>query len=581
MASSHAHRLLRYRDAVRRGREWPFFCVLPGLLTSCVELALPACAAAHLHARAVRTGWLAHPFVLTSLVSAYARLSRPALSRRLLRPAPPLPAAHNALVSALARAGRPRAAAAAFRHMLRRGVRFNSVTLLGLLPCCPPLPFPFFSSLHACAVKSAAAVANCLISVYSRYGSVPAARRVFDLSPPSSSRLQTVVRWNAMVTAYAQNGMAWEALETYREMARAGVRPDAVTVVAAVSCCAALGARALGRDLERLALTCGAMRENTFVVNALISMNARCGDLARAQELFDGMRHRTVVSWTALIVGYGAHGLGRRATELFDRMAAAGVRPDGAAMVAVLTACSHAGLADKGLRYFRAMGATYGVTPGPEHYTCVVDLLGRAGRLGEAWRLIGSMPVRPDAAVWGALLGACKIHRDVATAELAFGHVAALEPWNVGYYVLMANIYAEAGALGGAARVRAMARGQGLRKDPGMSHVEILGRVHGFVADDVSHPRNSEILGTLEELEALAGGAAGGSRHSERLAVAFALLETEPEDKVVVIKNLRVCDDCHVFLQRVSAAAGREIVVRDATRFHHFAAGECSCNGFW
>ncbi|CAA7401539.1 unnamed protein product [Spirodela intermedia] len=610
MEGRHLDALLRYRDALRSSASScpvdPFFA-FPAVLKSCAALSLPS-AVAQLHARAVRSGCHSHPFVLTSLISTYARLSLPHLAAVLLPPASSsssstLTVCYNALISGFAVNGLHISALSLFRRMLRCGASFNSITMLGLLPCGPHLPLRPLSgcsALHACNVKAGTdvdpAVANCLITMYARCGAVDLARRVFDCAnsaaaaaaaaapplPTGERDAHALVRWNSMVSAYAQNGLAAEALELYQEMVeRAGVEPDAVTMVGVLSCCANLGAPAVAREVEQRISGDPSFSTNTFLLNALINMNARCGNLPRAQKLFDEMPHRTVVSWTAIISGYGIHGEGRKAAELFDKMLAAGVRPDGVVMVSVLAACSHAGLTEEGLRHFRRMEGAHGLAPGTEHYACVVDLLGRAGRLQEAQRVISSMPVAPDGAVWGALLGACKIHRDVETAELAFRNVVALEPGNVGYYVLMANIYSDAGRLDGAARVRVMMRRRGLRKEPGVSYVEHGGSVHTFFADDGSHPQAGEIHRLVGELEALVGGGGGAGRHSERLAVAFALMNSEPGEKLVVIKNLRVCEDCHMFLRRVSAVVGREITVRDATRFHHFAGGECSCNGYW
>ncbi|CAA6664901.1 unnamed protein product [Spirodela intermedia] len=551
MEGRHLDALLRYRDALRSSASScpvdPFFA-FPAVLKSCAALSLPS-AVAQLHARAVRSGCHSHPFVLTSLISTYAPSSSSSST---------LTVCYNALISGFAVNGLHISALSLFRRMLRCGASFNSITMLGLLPCGPHLPLRPLSgcsALHACNVKAGTdvdpAVANCLITMYARCGAVDLARRVFDCAnsaaaaaaaaapplPTGERDAHALVRWNSMVSAYAQNGLAAEALELYQEMVeRAGVEPDAVTMV------------------EQRISGDPSFSTNTFLLNALINMNAR-----------------TVVSWTAIISGYGIHGEGRKAAELFDKMLAAGVRPDGVVMVSVLAACSHAGLTEEGLRHFRRMEGAHGLAPGTEHYACVVDLLGRAGRLQEAQRVISSMPVAPDGAVWGALLGACKIHRDVETAELAFRNVVALEPGNVGYYVLMANIYSDAGRLDGAARVR----------EPGVSYVEHGGSVHTFFADDGSHPQAGEIHRLVGELEALVGGGGGAGRHSERLAVAFALMNSEPGEKLVVIKNLRVCEDCHMFLRRVSAVVGREITVRDATRFHHFAGGECSCNGYW
>jgi hypothetical protein len=205
-----------------------------------------------------------------------------------------------------------------------------------------------------------------------------------------------------------------------------------------------------------------------------------------------------------------------------------------------------------------------------------------------------------DGAVWGALLGACKIHRNAELGEEAFEHIIELEPRNAGYYVLMSNIYTDTGQLDGVARVRAMMRERGLKKEPGCSYIEHKGRVHLFMADDHSHPQAKRIYELVIRLEQMVkekpgareSGAAGGGEkkvavqpligfHSEKLAVAFGLLNTEAGSEIVVIKNLRVCGDCHSFLKAVSGIANRAFLVRDASRFHQFKGGVCSCKDYW
>lgn len=326
-------------------------------------------------------------------------------------------------------------------------------------------------------------------------------------------------------------------------------------------------------------------------------MYARCGNLVRARAIFDGMHEKSLVSWTAIIGGYGMHGLGDIAVELFDEMIRIGIQPDGPVFVTVLSACSHAGLTNKGLDYFAAMQSEYGVKPGTEHYSCVVDLLGRAGRLEDACKLIDSMPVEPDGAVWGALLGACKIHKNVDLAELAFHEVVKLEPTNIGYYVLLSNMYTEAENLSGVLRIRLMMRERKLKKNPGCSYVEFKGKIHLFVAGDRSHAQSDEIYSMLDKLQDLIKELDGKEKnddekldeelssgmrvHSERLAIAFALLNTEIGVDILVIKNLRICGDCHLFIKMVSKIVDRQFVVRDATRFHHFKGGACSCNDYW
>lgn len=406
-----------------------------------------------------------------------------------------------------------------------------------------------------------------------------------------------------MISGYAQNGLAPRVLDLYCEMERSGeVKPDPVTLVGVLASCAHLGAYSFGRRIENYIAQNPFYDSNIYLKNALINLHARCGDLARAQDIFDMMQKRSIVSWTALIAGYGMHGHGVTALQLFERMRASGSLPDGVVMVSVLSACSHAGMTDKGSEYFSKMERIFGIIPGPEHYACMVDLLGRASRLKEASELIKSMPVEPDGAVWGALLGACKIHKNVELGELAFEHVIKLEPTNVGYYVLLSNIYSDVGRLDGVARIRAMMRQRGLRKEAGCSYMELQGSVHLFMADDHSHPQAWRIYEMVVKLEALVKEACGlveknrkdelrdekGIRflpvtgfHSEKLAVAFGLLNTEAGSEIVVIKNLRVCEDCHLFMKVVSDIVSRKLVVRDASRFHHFEGGVCSCKDYW
>ena len=478
--------------------------------------------------------------------------------------------------------------------MVRDAIPFNSVTVLSLLRC---LSSPY--NLHALLVRSGYAgvacdvsIANCVLSCYAKCGDVKLARRVFDEMPDSDRDL---ISYNAMVSCYAQNGLADRVLELYFEIQSSGrVTPDAVTLVGVLSACANLGARDIGCEVERSISRNPDFSSNIFLKNALINMHARCGDLTKASATFNGMQEKTLVSWTAIIASYGAHGHGRTALELFEQMLAAGIRPDGVVMVSVLSACSHSGLADNGLEYFSKMEKDFGIQRGPEHYACVVDLLGRAGRLEEAWELIRSMPVAPDGGVWGALLGACKIHKNVELGRLAFDHLVELEPTNVGYYVLLSGMYLDAGRLDDVASVRMMMRKRGLKKEPGYSYVEFEGRVHLFMADDHSHPLAKSIYQMINKLEALVNNEKGdGCKeddeasmkvigfHSEKLAIAFGLLSTEAGAEIVVIKNLRVCEDCHMFMKLVSKIVNRKLVVRDASRFHHFEEGACSCNDYW
>ncbi|WOK99846.1 pentatricopeptide repeat-containing protein [Canna indica] len=596
-AGRHHDVLSLFRQALRHPDPLlPIDSVLPSALLSAAALSLPP-VAAQLHSLGLKSGLLpADAYVLTALITVYSRLRLLPLACRLLDDVPSATAptsAFNALISGHALAFFPSPAAISlFCRMRRDDVPFDDVTILALLPAAPLVAIP---SLHGIAFRASLvdvpSVSNCLISCYSRFGAVDIARQLFDEMPDSRKDL---VSWNAMISCYAQNGLAHQVLELYDTMEHSpSVEPDAVTLIGVLSSCAYLGAHSIGKEVEDYINQKASFDSNTYLKNALINLHAKCGDLDRARKIFDQIPQRTIVSWTAMIAGYGMHGQGEEALRLFDMMIAEGVKPDGIAMVSVLSACSHVGMVDKGMKYFSSMKTIFCLVPNREHYACMVDLLGRAGRLKEAGDLIMSMPMDPDAPIWGALLGACKIHKNVELAELAFEHVSKLEPTNVGYYVLMSNIYSDAGRLDGVARIRAIMRERRLKKDPGCSYVDYKGKVHLFLADDHSHPQAKKIYEMIARLEALVkndSNITGNTRaenvpltgfHSEKLAIAFGLLNTEAGVDIVVIKNLRVCEDCHQFMKMVSRVVNRKFVVRDASRFHHFEGGTCSCKDYW
>lgn len=571
----------------------------PFALKSCAALSHPILGG-QFHGQIIKVGCIFEPFVQTGLISMYCKGSLVENARKVFDEnfhSRKLTVCYNALISGYASNSKCSDAVLLFRQMNEEGIPVNSVTLLGLIPACvSPINLELGSSLHCSTLKygfdSEVSVVNCFITMYMKCGSVNYAQKLFDEMP-----VKGLISWNAMVSGYAQNGLATNVLELYRNMDMNGVRPDPITLVGVLSSCANLGAQSVGHAVE-FKIQASGFTNNPFLNNALINMYARCGNLTKAQSVFDGMPERTLVSWTAIIGGYGMHGHGEIAVQLFKEMIRSGIEPDGTAFVCVLSACSHAGLTDQGLEYFKMMKRNYRLEPGQEHYSCMVDLLGRAGRLKEAQNLIESMPIKPDGAVWGALLGACKIHKNVELAELAFERVIEHEPENIGYYVLLSNIYSDANNSKGVLRIRIMMKEKKLKKDPGCSYVELKGRVHPFIVGDRNHPQSDEIYRVLEELEAIIMQEFGKPKkdnreesnkdfftgvgvHSEKLAVAFGLLNTTTGAEVVIIKNLRICEDCHLFFKMVSKIADRQLTVRDATRFHHFRNGSCSCKDYW
>ncbi|XP_041028868.1 putative pentatricopeptide repeat-containing protein At3g11460, mitochondrial [Juglans microcarpa x Juglans regia] len=591
------HALTLYRQMLRSG-DSPDVFTFPFVLKSCAALSLPI-SGAQLHCHVIKTGCKHEPFVQSSLISMYARCSSVQYARKVFDEngeSSNRTDCYNALISGYTFNSRFHDGFALFRKMREAGVSVNSVTMLGLVPLCTlPVHLCLGLCLHGCCVKfgldTQSSVANCLLTMYVKCGAIDYALELFN-----AMSNKDLITWNAMISGYAQNGLATQVLELYHKMKLSDVHPDPVTFVGVLSSCTYLGAQKFGTEVERQIQSSG-FGSNPFLCNALINMYSRCGNLEKGRSIFDHLREKSVVSWTAIIGGYGMHGHGEIAVQLFDEMVRTGIRPDKAAFVSVLSACSHAGLTDKGLDYFAAMEMNYGLQPEPMHYSCVVDLLGRAGRLMEAKELIESMQVKPDGPVWGALLGACKIHKNVQLAELAFEQVMELDPTNIGYYVLLSNIYCEAENLEGVLKVRAMMRKRKLKKDPGYSYVEYEGRVHLFLAGDRTHPQTEEIYRMLDDLENLVkelGGfykndrerrneelMSGMGVHSEKLAIAFGLLNTRPGTEIVVIKNLRICENCHQFIKLVSKVVDRQFVVRDATRFHHFKNGTCSCKDYW
>lgn len=587
-----------YREMLSFG-DSPNAFTFPFALKSCAALSLPF-SGSQLHCHVVKSGCHLEPFVLTSLISMYSKCSLVDDASKVFDEIPlssKLSVCYNALISGYVSNIRYADAVRLFDEMRELGTGINALTMLGLLPACANPEYLWLGMcMHCCCVKCGleadVSVANSFLTVYMKCGAVNYAKRVFDEIPEKG-----LITWNAMISGYSQNGFAANVLELYKEMKKYRVFPDAVTFVGVLSSCANLGARSVGYEIEQ-EIAANGFGRNPYLSNALINMYARCGNLKKALLIFNSMPVKTVVSWTAIINGYGMHGEGENAAELFDEMIRCGIRPDSTAFVSVLSACSHAGLSDKGSKYFAAMKEKYGLQPGPEHYSCMVDLLGRAGRLNEAWKLIQSMRVEPDGAVWGALLGACKIHKNVDLAEIAFEKVISFEPMNIGYYVLLSNLYSEVGKSEGVVRVRVMMRERNLRKDPGCSYVELNGKVHLFLAGDRRHHQSMNVYRKLDELETLMMNyhglhkidieksskkeqPAGLAVHSEKLAIAFGILNTSPGTEIVVIKNLRICGDCHLFIKLVSKIVERQFIVRDATRFHHFKDGLCSCKDYW
>ncbi|XP_057955921.1 pentatricopeptide repeat-containing protein At5g56310 [Malania oleifera] len=335
---------------------------------------------------------------------------------------------------------------------------------------------------------------NAMVAGYAKGGDADNARDLFEHMPD-----RNVISWTAMIAGYAKMDRSGEAIAMFRRMQLEDVQPDGITLLVMLSACAHLGALELGKWIHSYADKHGFSRR-IQLNNALIDMYAKLGKLNKALEVFENMEHRSVITWTTMIDGLALHGLGKEAVDMFSRMESAGVKPNAVTFISILSACSHVGLVEIGLGYFNSMGSKYGIKPTIEHYGCMIDLLGRAGYLRKALELVRVMPFEANGAIWGSLLAASRIYGNAELAEHALQHLAKVEPYNGGNYMLLSNIYAARGWWTEVGVVRKEMRDKGIKKTPGGSFIEVNNKVHEFIAGDRSHPKSTRIYEVLGKI---------------------------------------------------------------------------------
>lgn len=279
----------------------------------------------------------------------------------------------------------------------------------------------------------------------------------------------------------------------------AGIEPDEYTFTSILSTCASLASLEQGKQIHAHVVK-NMFGSDVFVGSALVDMYAKCGSIDDAQKVFYEMPDQNVVSWNTIIVGCARHGCVKMAQDFFHQMQRAGIKPDHVTFVGILSVCSHAGLVDEGFDYFDYMTNYCRIAPRLEHYTCIIDLLGRAGRLDEAEYLITKAPFEPNALVWRTLLGACRTHGNIDLGRLAAENLLKLEPQDAMTYVLLSNIYAAAGRWDDVSNLREIMKYRGVKKEPGCSWIEVRNKVHVFVVGDRSHPETEAIYQKLDEL---------------------------------------------------------------------------------
>ncbi|XP_039145081.1 pentatricopeptide repeat-containing protein At2g02980, chloroplastic [Dioscorea cayenensis subsp. rotundata] len=506
----------------------------------------------------------------------------------------------NTMSRAYSRSNTPLLSFSFFSRMLESGLFPDDYTFPSLLKACSTSKaLKQGRQSHAVALKLGHAenayVLPTLINMYAECGDINASRNLFDRMDQ-----KCIVSYNSMITACVRSSRPSEALALFRELQADGIESTYVTMLSVLSSCALLGALELGRWIHEY------VKKNGFssyvkVNTALIDMYAKCGSLDDAVQVFTDMDYRDTQAWSAMIVAYAIHGHGTHSISLFEDMRREGIKPDDITFLGVLYACSHAGLVEQGLEYFHCMKRNHGITPGIKHYGCIVDLLARAGRLEEAYKFIDNSPITPTPILWRTLLSACGAHGNVDLGKKVFYRILELDDTHGGDYVILSNMCATKGHWEDVNKIRKLMKDTGAVKVPGCSSIEIENTVHEFFSGDGKHRNSEEVHRMVDEVVEqlkLVGYVPDTSKvfhagleedekevslryHSEKLAIAFGLINTTPGTTIRVVKNLRVCGDCHSMAKFISMVFDRVIVLRDLNRFHHFKNGVCSCGDYW
>ncbi|XP_027344168.1 pentatricopeptide repeat-containing protein At2g27610 [Abrus precatorius] len=551
-----------------------------------------------LHCRALKSGFSTYRSVITALMVALSKCKEmdDAYSLFLLMHGGQSVVSWTAMISGYLQNGGTDQAVNLFSQMRREGVKPNHFTYSAILTVQHAV---FISEIHAEVIKTnyekSSSVGTALLDAFVKIGNINDAVKVFELI-----EAKDIIAWSAMLAGYAQTGETEEAAKIFLQLTKEGIRPNEFTFSSIINACAAPTASVeQGKQFHANAVK---MRLNNAlcVSSALVTMYAKRGNIDSAYEVFKRQKERDLVSWNSMISGYAQHGQAKKALEVFEEMQKRNLEVDAVTFIGVISACTHAGLVDKGQNYFDVMINHRHINPTMEHYSCMIDLYSRAGMLGKAMDIINGMPFPPGATVWRTILAASRVHCNIELGKLAAEKIISLQPQDSAAYVLLSNMYAAAGNWQERVNVRKLMDMRKVKKEPGYSWIEVKNKTYSFLAGDSSHPLSDQIYLKLSELNIRLRDAGYQpdtnyvfhdiedeqketilSRHSERLAIAFGLIATLPEIPIQIVKNLRVCGDCHNFIKLVSLVEQRYIVVRDSNRFHHFIGGLCSCGDYW
>eukprot|EP01018_Ginkgo_biloba_P006259 Gb_32983 [translate_table: standard] len=453
-----------------------------------------------IHSHIIQSGFESHVPVGNALVTMYFKYGNMNDAHHVFYEMPERDeVSWNAVIVGYAQQRRGMETLELFEQMTQVGMKPDKFTLASVLSAFASLEAlekgkQFHAHIIRTGFETNVIVGSALVDMYAKCSNMADAQQVFAQLPERDA-----VLWNTMISGYSQNEYCEEAVKCFRRMHRQGMNLDECTFVCVLSAYSSLAALEQGKQIHALIVRTGFV-SYVSVGNALVTMYAKCGTIENARYMFDKLSKQELVSCNAMIAGYAQHGYGKEAVQLFEQMLQEGIKPSPITFISVLSACSHTGLVDEGRCYFNSMTQEHCITPSMDHYSCIIDLLGRAGRLKEAEDFIKSMPFEPNATGWAALLGACWSHHNIELGNHAAERLFVLEPQNASAYVMLSNMYAAAGRWDNVAKLRKTMKDRGVKKKPGCSWIEVEKRVHVFVVQDRSHPQTEKIYAMLETL---------------------------------------------------------------------------------
>ncbi|KAI3846048.1 hypothetical protein MKX03_029080 [Papaver bracteatum] len=561
-----------------------------------------------IHALCVKTGFESVSVVGNSIMDMYSKCGRLDEATQMFDELPSRNLiSWNTILSGYAHDGHSYRPLELIRRMQEEGEIPDNFTFVSALKACGGVgAMHEGQQIHASLMRrgfdiSRQTILACaLVDYYVKCRSLSEARYVFN-----QIEQKNVVCWTTMIAGYTQAGDAQNSMELFGQTRVVDVQVDGFILSSMIGVFADLALVEQGKQVHSYTIKVPSGLD-VSVANSIVDMYLKCGLAEEAKRRFSEISEPNVISWTVMITGCGKHGYGKEVIQLFEQMQLENIDPDEVTYLAVLSACSHAGLIEESHKYFSRLCGDHRIKPKVEHYSCMVDLLGRAGKLKEAKNLINNMEVEPNVGIWQTLLGACRVHKDLELGKEVGEILLRLDDNNPVNYVMMSNLFAESGEWRECQRVRELMKQKGLKKEAGCSWVEIDKEVHYFYGGDDRHPLTENIHNLLKEMEKRMKEETGYvyrarfslhdvedeskeeslRMHSEKLAIGLGLLlggDLEEKGGVMrIFKNLRVCGDCHEFIKVLSRILKKVVfVVRDANRFHRFEKGVCSCGDYW